>query len=271
VFVKLRAVGRELSLPVPAVSPLLDMAVDGSAEALARLLALAPLARGAQHDEQLELLLSKGLADVADASADELIAALRAAPAVQSQAAVELVAIGLTATEADPAQSRLARLLKDARGADAAQAHAWLVALDRQLEAAPATAAATGEKPPQVAATRPSTAPSPASAAAPVEEKVALPRPEGPINATSLAPIASAAAAALTPTPAAVNASYGGADPDWPVTVIPNPAWVPASAKGGSGASGSPAAGRAPGAAEPQACTAEASRCSSTRDPRPGG
>src|SRR5229473_5482593 len=97
------------------------MAVDGNAEALARLLALAPLARGAQHDEQLETLLSKGLADVADASADELFAALRAAPAVQAQAAVELAAIGFIAAESDPARSALARVLKEARGADAAR------------------------------------------------------------------------------------------------------------------------------------------------------
>ena len=73
VFSKLRAVSRELSLPVPAISPLLDMAVDGSTEALARLLVVAPLARGPQHDEQLESVLAKGLAEVADASPDELV------------------------------------------------------------------------------------------------------------------------------------------------------------------------------------------------------
>jgi len=273
-FVKLRAVGRELSLPVPAVSPLLDMAVDGSAEALARLLALAPLARGAQHDEQLEILLAKGLADVADASADELVAALRAAPAVQAQAAVELVAIGLVASESDPSQSRLARLLKDAHGADAAQAQAWLLALDRHVEAAPVVAAAPEQRTPQVAtvASPPATAAASTPAASPATT-VALPHPEGPINAASLAPVASAATAALTPAPAAVNASYGGAaDPDWPVTVIPNPAWAPANGKATAGpASDSPAAGRAPGSPEPQACTAGATRCSSPRDARPGG
>ena len=50
-----------------AVSSLLDLAVDGSPEALVRLLALAPLARGPQHDDQLAALLSDGLVEVASA------------------------------------------------------------------------------------------------------------------------------------------------------------------------------------------------------------
>ena len=276
-FSKLRAVGRELSLPIPAVSPLLDMAVDGSAEALARLLALAPLARGAQHDEPLEALLSKGLGDVADASPAELVAALRAAPAVQAQAAVELAAIGLIAGESDPARSDLARVLKEARGADGAQAQAWLAVLERRAEPPPAAAAAVAQGAPapegpqksaaagpQPAAT-PSAGPSPAAAA--------LPRPETPISATTLAPVAAAAAAALSPQPAAVNASFGAGESDWPVTVIPNPAWESPRASGptSSGPSAAPAGRAAPAAQPQQACTAEASRCTSPRDSRPGG
>src|SRR5207248_2015246 len=129
VFSKLRAVSRELSLPVPAISPLLDMAVDGSTEALARLLVVAPLARGPQHDEQLESVLAKGFAEVADASPDELVAALRAAPSAQAQAGVEHVALGLTAAGADSSRSSLARLLQESRAADAAQARGWTAAL----------------------------------------------------------------------------------------------------------------------------------------------
>jgi D-alanyl-D-alanine carboxypeptidase/D-alanyl-D-alanine-endopeptidase (penicillin-binding protein 4) len=263
-FVKLRTVGRELSLPVPAVSPLLDMAVDGSAEALARLLALAPLARGAQHDEQLENLLSKGLADVADASADELVAALRAAPAIQSRAAIELVAVGFTAAESDPARSALSRVLKDARGADAAQAQAWLAALERRPEATPAPAGQ--ETPAQAAAAPQPAAPSGHAAGVPAEgaqsPAAALPRPATPITATTLAPVASAAAAALSPAQAAVNASFGAAESDWPVTVIPNPAWAPRP----SGASSAPPATQA----QQPTCNAGTSRCS-PRETRPGG
>src|SRR5439155_26990695 len=95
VFLRLRSVGRELALPVPAVSSLIDLAVDGSAEALARLLALAPLARGTQRDEQLAAMLSDGLVEVGDASPDKMFAALRVAPAPQAQAAIELVAAGV--------------------------------------------------------------------------------------------------------------------------------------------------------------------------------
>src|SRR5207302_980431 len=88
-FLRLRSVGRELSLPVPAVSSLLDLAVDGSTEALARLFALAPLARGAQRDEQLAAMLADGLVEVGDASPDEMFAALRVAPAHPAQPAPE--------------------------------------------------------------------------------------------------------------------------------------------------------------------------------------
>jgi serine-type D-Ala-D-Ala carboxypeptidase/endopeptidase (penicillin-binding protein 4) len=261
-FARLRAVSRELSLPIPAVSPLLDMAVDGSAEALARLLALAPLARGAQHDEPLEALLSKGLADVADASPAELVAALRAAPAVQAQAAVELAAIGLIAGESDPARSELARLLKDARGADGAQAQAWLAVLEKR-EPAPAATAAVAQAPALPEGSQKNAPAPPAATANATPSGAALPRAETPITATTLAPVAAAAAAALTPAQAAVNASFGAADPDWPVTVIPNPAWTPPRANGPTSS--------APPAQPQQACTAEASRCTSPRESRPGG
>ncbi|MFL5309067.1 MAG: D-alanyl-D-alanine carboxypeptidase/D-alanyl-D-alanine-endopeptidase [Myxococcales bacterium] len=276
-FAKLRAVGRELSLPVPAVSPLLDMAVDGSAEALARLLVLAPLARGAQHDEPLEALLSKGLADVADASPDELVAALRAAPAVQAQAAVELAALGLIVAESDPSRSELARVLKESRGADAAQAQAWLAVLERRVEApaGPAGSVAQGaaQEGPQNVAAAPSQPAVPAAGGAPARG-AELPRPATPINATTLTPVASAAAAALSPPQSAVNATYGVGEPDWPVTVIPNPAWVPSRANGAtsSGPGAVPAGAAPPNDAEPQpACTADVARCTSPRDSRPGG
>ena len=252
-FVKLRAVCRELSLPVPAVSPLLDLAVDGNAEALARLLSLAPLARGPQHDEQLELVLAKGLGDVAEASGDELFSAMRAAPAVQAQAAVELATIGLMAAQSDPGQSALARALKGARGADATQAQTWLATLERRVEASPTPAQEGTQK----AAATPAGAAQPAAAAA-------LPHPAPPINATTLAPVGAAAAAALTPAPAAVKASFGAADPDWPVTVIPNPARVSGTT------SPPPATGRstAPNQAQP-VCT-EAPHCPPVAA-RPGG
>ena len=290
VFAKVRAVSRELSLPLPAISPLLDLAVDGSTEALARLLAVAPLARGPQHDEQLEAVLAKGLAEVADASPDELVAALRTAPSAQAQAGVELVAVGLTAAEADPSRSTLARLLKESHGADAAQAQPWIAALERHVEPAPAgdaqgaadaatgsaqKAAAAVEKGPATDKTAASAAregtpqppSSPAGAATAQSDAAGLPRPAHPITAATIAPVAAAAAAALTSAPAAVPASAATEHPDWPVTVIPNPVWVaPAGASNGA-TSASPGRTSPPAPAE-QTCTADASRCAS---PRPGG
>jgi len=102
VFLRLRSVGRELALPIPAISSLLDLAVDGNAEALARLLAVAPLARAAERDEQLAALLSDGLLEVGDASPEELFSALRAAPASQAQAAIELISTGVEQSGTDP-------------------------------------------------------------------------------------------------------------------------------------------------------------------------
>src|SRR5437868_10711635 len=134
-FLRLRSVGRELSLPVPAVSSLLDLAVDGSAEALARLFALAPLARGTHRDEQLAALLSDGLVEVGDASPAETFTGLRAAPAAQAQAAVELVAVGVEQTGTDVARYPLALALRkeiaDASAPDA-QLEVWLAAIERR-------------------------------------------------------------------------------------------------------------------------------------------
>jgi hypothetical protein len=137
-FVRLRSVTRELALPVPAVSSLLDLAVDGSAEALARLLAVAPVARGAQRDPELENLLADGLVEVGDASPDELLAALRVAPAAQAQAAIELVAAGLSRSDVDPAKYPLADSLRTAlaqTGAPAATLDGWLAVVERRPQA----------------------------------------------------------------------------------------------------------------------------------------
>jgi len=253
-FVRLRAVGRELSLPVPAVSSLLDLAVDGSGEALARLLVLAPLARGAQQDESLEMMLADGLVEVADASPEELYAALHTAPAAQAQAGMELIAVGLARAEMGPARLALTRLLRAAQGADGQQAQAWLAMME------PRTA------PPEVAPT----VPAPAAAA----QAPAVPRPAGgpPTTATAIAPIAAAAAASLTPGPLSVPASFAEPATELfgPVTMIPNPGWLSPLAPAAPAASTVPAAPAAPaapargpaGTSPAQGCTGESQGCS---------
>ena len=134
-FLRLRSVGRELALPVPAVSSLLDLAVDGSAEALSRLLALSPLARGPQHDEQLETLLADGLVEAGEASPDEFLAALRSAAAPQALAAVELIGKGLEQAGTEPSQYPLARALKTALqqpGSPGQQLDGWLAVVEHR-------------------------------------------------------------------------------------------------------------------------------------------
>ncbi len=209
-FLRLRSVGRELALPVPAVSSLLDLAVDGSAEALARLMALAPLARGPQHDEQLEAILSDGLVEVGEASPDEMLAALRAAPAPQAHAAVELTAIGLVQAGSDVGRYPLARVLRLAAGGSGAllpQMEDWLAVLEhRELpakESAPAspapapaatvTAAVVSSAPPAAAPAVVSAPPAPLTPAA------------APVAAPAIAPAAPSAPAASPENPAAPN------------------------------------------------------------------
>lgn len=252
-FLRLRSVGRELSLPVPAVSSLLDLAVDGSQEALARLLALAPLARGTEHDEQLASLLSDGLIEVGEASSDEMLAALRTAPASQAQAAVELVAMGLLRSGTDAGRYPLARALRAATadsGAPAQQLDGWLAALEhREVEPAAAVAA--------VPAAAAEAAAAPATASAPVEAAPA--RAAKPDAAPAAVP---AAAPASAPAPAAPIAPA-------PATETPA-ATPPAAAKVGPAVLLAPAAD-APKIAAPASCAAGVACRPAAETSRPGG
>ncbi len=187
VFLRLRSVGRELSLPIPAVSSLLDLAVDGSAEALARLLAIAPLARGQDRDEQLAAMLSDGLLEVGDASPDELFAALRAAPASQAQAAIELVSNGLEQSGTDQAKYPLCLALRRASpegGPPSPRFDGWLAVLERRPVHAPepVVQSPAPAQAPAAPVPGPAAAPTPTPASAPGNPPVVpapLPEPAG--------------------------------------------------------------------------------------------
>jgi D-alanyl-D-alanine carboxypeptidase/D-alanyl-D-alanine-endopeptidase (penicillin-binding protein 4) len=199
-WVRLRALGRELALQLPVVPSLLDLAAEGSSEALARILAVAPLARGAEHDEALEHALSEGLIDVGDAAPDEIVSALRGAPQAQARAVVELIAIGLAQAGTDPQKFALAQALRDnaARGRiDPALSGQWLALLEHGPT--PATPVAAAPASPPAAA-------SPKGAAAPAPSSPAL----VPASVTTPAapPAAAPPATANPPKPAA-----GDADP----------------------------------------------------------
>jgi D-alanyl-D-alanine carboxypeptidase/D-alanyl-D-alanine-endopeptidase (penicillin-binding protein 4) len=294
-FARLRSVTREMALPVPAVSSLLDLAVDGSAEAFSRLLTFAPLSRAPQRDDALSTALSDGLVEVADASPVELLAAVRAAPADQAQIVLELLADGLSRADLDPDETPLAKLLRTANPSEVPQAQAWLALLDqRNLVPPPAAAAAlpmsqdparsasvaqSPAVPVATSALGPSasavpTGPSQSAAAASAPSRVASPR-ETAAAAQAAATALDAAAAAKAATGNAVPAVFSpgpGEEDRWPVTSIPNLAW-PSS--GALGPVGVPAASAAPPQAPAPApvCTPEPQSCAA-RPPdasRPGG
>ncbi len=200
-FVRLRSVTRELGLPVPAVSSLLDLAVDGNLEAMARLFALAPLARGSDRDEQLAALLSDGLVEAGDASPDEMLSALRAAPAPHAQAAIELVAAGLEQAGTDVTKYPLALELRKTMSepdAPAAQLEGWLAVVEHR-PVRPAEVVAQSAQPQQ---------PAPAPIVAP-SSIVPAPPPAPPLPSTQSGSQkqAPAAAAPSSPGPSAATPS----------------------------------------------------------------
>ena len=249
-FLRLRSVGRELALPMPAVSSLLDLAVDGSLEALTRLFALAPLARGPQHDEQLEGLLADGLVEAGEASPDEFLSALRGAAAPQAQAAVELIGKGLLQAGTEPAQYPLAQALKSALqqpGAPGQQLDGWLAVIEHRP--APPDSPPAGASPLSTPAT-PSSAVATVQAVAAVSQAAAA----GPASPAASAGLASQAAPAATSQPGAAAASPASAVP--PPAPPAAPAVAPAPASPPSTPSNDPAPANAPSSARPTSASA---------------
>jgi serine-type D-Ala-D-Ala carboxypeptidase/endopeptidase (penicillin-binding protein 4) len=99
VYGRLRAVARELSVEVPGVGSMVELAASGNAEALVRVVELAGASRG---DVSAETELSQALGEVARTAPEELVVALREAGGAERDAAVALLARGLVQTgEAD--------------------------------------------------------------------------------------------------------------------------------------------------------------------------
>jgi serine-type D-Ala-D-Ala carboxypeptidase/endopeptidase (penicillin-binding protein 4) len=223
-FLRLRSVGRELALPVPAVSSLLDLAVDGSAEALARLFALAPLARGNGRDEQLAALLSDGLVEVGDASPDEMLTALKAAPSAHAQAAIELVAAGLEQSGTDAAKYPLAQTLRRAisqASGPQMQLESWLAVVERR-PARPPEAIVHSEPPAGPGAT-----PAGGAAGSPSAPGSA---PPAPAPGPAVAPSPAVAPAATPPKPGATPAGPSASRTSPAVLITPATDAKPASA-----------------------------------------
>jgi D-alanyl-D-alanine carboxypeptidase/D-alanyl-D-alanine-endopeptidase (penicillin-binding protein 4) len=99
VYGRLRAVARELSVEVPGVGSMVELAAGGNAEALVRVVELAGASRG---DVPAESELAQALGEVARTAPEELVVALREAGVPERDTAVTLLARGLVqAGEAD--------------------------------------------------------------------------------------------------------------------------------------------------------------------------
>ncbi len=98
VYGRLRVVARELELDVPGLGPMMDLAAEGNAEALARVVELTFASSG---DVRAEEELAQGLAEIGRSAPEELLLSLRDADARHRDSAQELLARGLLSAE-DP-------------------------------------------------------------------------------------------------------------------------------------------------------------------------
>jgi D-alanyl-D-alanine carboxypeptidase/D-alanyl-D-alanine-endopeptidase (penicillin-binding protein 4) len=99
VYGRLRTVARELSVEVPGLGSLVELAASGNAEALGRIIELAGASVG---DAASEGEMAEGLGAVARTAPEELVHALRGASATDREVTTSLLARGLVqAGEAD--------------------------------------------------------------------------------------------------------------------------------------------------------------------------
>jgi serine-type D-Ala-D-Ala carboxypeptidase/endopeptidase (penicillin-binding protein 4) len=92
VYGRLRTVARALSMEVPGVTSMVELAAGGNAEALVRVVELAAASRG---DVTAEAELSMALGEVARTAPEELVVALREASGSERDTSVSLLARGL--------------------------------------------------------------------------------------------------------------------------------------------------------------------------------
>lgn len=116
-FAKLRALGQDLSLPTPLVSSLIDVAAEGNADALDKLLGLASQS---QDDETNATVLADGLQEIGRTAPDELFAALKRATDEIAEGSLSLLERGIAGSEERVGHPFLARL-KTPVGAAVAQ------------------------------------------------------------------------------------------------------------------------------------------------------
>jgi D-alanyl-D-alanine carboxypeptidase/D-alanyl-D-alanine-endopeptidase (penicillin-binding protein 4) len=158
-FARLRTIAQQLSVPTPTLSSLIDLAADGNADALDKLVALT---RDVKGDAAVDAMLADGFQEIARTAPDELFFALHRAPADAVVDATTLLADGIASSEEKAAHPFFERLKEMNDGEVAAPA----AALAEKLRGLMAQAKAPA--PPVPAAdVKQASAPSPTSTSAP--------------------------------------------------------------------------------------------------------
>ncbi len=128
VYGRLRAVARELSVEVPGVTSMVELAASGNAEALARVVELAGASRGDAH---AETELAEAMGEVARTAPEELVVALREAGAAERETTVTLLARGLV--QAGDAEHPFWKSLRKQQGVADQELAAFVRGLDATL------------------------------------------------------------------------------------------------------------------------------------------
>jgi D-alanyl-D-alanine carboxypeptidase/D-alanyl-D-alanine-endopeptidase (penicillin-binding protein 4) len=99
VYGRLRTVAKDLGVDVPCISSVVELAAEGNAEALMKVLEMAKASAG---DELAQRDLAEALAEVARTAPEELLLAMKVAPAGDRDPTLHLLAKGLVvASDAD--------------------------------------------------------------------------------------------------------------------------------------------------------------------------
>ena len=122
-------VGREQATATPVLGSLLRLGGEGNADALARLVEVAAVAK---DDDGLTAELTDPFAEIARNAPDELIVAFKASGEAVSQLALDLLARSLAKAAAD---HPFPAALKKARAAPDAQLAAFAKGLEEDLQA----------------------------------------------------------------------------------------------------------------------------------------
>jgi D-alanyl-D-alanine carboxypeptidase/D-alanyl-D-alanine-endopeptidase (penicillin-binding protein 4) len=155
VYGRLRQLAKEMAIDVPAVPAVVEVAAQGNAEAMAR---LVELARPSEGDPAAEREVAAAMSEVARTAPEELIGALRGAPTADRESAIRLLARGLV--KVADAEHPFWPALKRSMGSVEPAAAAFAREMDATLSLRIAEEKAPRPPPADTAATAPPAGPS---------------------------------------------------------------------------------------------------------------